>query len=230
MNRILKILGLALAAAVTTSALAASSAQALKFKAGEGKATAYVTGTQITHNSKSLHVFATKSLEISCSEASFVGEMEGESKILTITATYNKCSAGTFPVVVNMNGCDFDFYGGEEITKNHFAGSSMDIVCPEGKEILFVVYGSHQGFTENNPRCVYQIAPQIGLTANTFTNTAGPPADVDMTTQFFGVPYQVTGSMLVCGTNGKGNYTGGTTLKAYSNAAHTTQIGLEVIP
>ena len=81
--------------------------------------------------------------------------------------------------------------------------------------------------------CTYKVhefvAPN-GKHENTLTNTTTGTHDVDVTTTVEGIVVtRVHGSALVCGpVNQTAVYTGATTIRAYSDTAHTQQVSLTV--
>lgn len=233
MIRNLKTYGLALISALVMSAAFASTAQATEWVAEElGETVGYFTGTQITHNSRSFHVLKAGNSEIQCEEASFVGEIALKQKFITLTPTYNKCKTlSGLPVTITENGCDFTFYSGtqSEKDKNDFFDGATDIKCPTGKEVEIHVYLSAENHSKGSSWCTIRIPEQSTLVANTYTNTTTGVKDIDITTELTITKLEITGSFS-CGLGvTEGTYTGATTVKAFTDAAHTKQIGFNMI-
>jgi hypothetical protein len=220
MLRICKVLGLGVAAMFAMSVLAVPVVQAELF----------ITGEQITHNGSSKHTLTLAGgQQITCSSPTFAATIDESHKAVTMTPTYSGCTAkiGTenLPTKVTTNGCDYLFKAGAEDKEDHFAGGTMSLICPESKKAEVDVY-KNEATTES--LCTIKVFPFESKSEATFTNTAGPPGDVDLTTSVSGVTVERTGSLL-CGTaNTTATYTGATTLKAYSNLAHTKQVALEI--
>ena len=232
MIRNLKALGLAVMAAFAFSAVAASGAQALTVDA-PGAVT--ITGEQLTlvppHDD---HEFTLSSGRgFTCNNAVFDGTVNDGDTFITVTPTYSGCfSNGTQPTTVTHNGCDYKFYGGttEPDSTHAFHKVTVDLECPKDKDIEVHVYSSHANHTAGTVLCTYTIKPFVGTHENTLENTTGTIKDLDLTTTVSNIPVtRVTGSALVCGNeNQTAVYTGATTVRAYSNTAHTIQVPLTI--
>lgn len=233
MIRSLKTCGLALISALAISAVVASAAQGAEWEVeGGGEAGVYFTGTQITHNSKSFHTITVGKFEVHCEETFFTGEVQlPKFAKLTLTPTYNKCKTQSgLPVTITMNSCDYTIYGGtqSEKDKNDYFDGAMIIDCPGAvKQMEIHIYANATEHSNGKSMCKATIHEQGPVVANTYTNTATGTNDVDVTTELE-IADEMSGNPFLCGTGGKGSYTGGTTLKAFSDAAHTKQINFHV--
>lgn len=230
------VVGLALIVVLAMSALIASGA--LAWWKGEGGQT-YITGSQITHNGESVIKITTAKEVIVCATASFTGEFNKEVEKLTLNPTYKECKTESGkPVTVLPNGCSWTFYGGKATAgePEHFAGGSYGLDCPSPTTTLEVlVYANTTDHHNGKVACTATIPPQDPAAAFggeiTYTNTPGAAVpDVDATTVSSEILYLMDGPALVCGAvkQGQAVITGGITLRAFSDAAHTKQIKFEV--
>jgi hypothetical protein len=217
MIRNLKVLGLALVAMLSMSAMVASAAHALP------ELTAAEAGSAVGEE-VGKHEFTVGSRAIQCEEVNFTGPSTTTAQTtLTIVPDYKKCKTTpvfgiTLFVTVTMNGCDYLFHATGKDGANYTA--SVDIVCPAGKLIEAHIYSNA---AHTNESCTVTIGPQTGKTTNTITNTAGTPNDL---TVHHDVVVNVTihGSAIVCGSGTTATYEGTSTLKALNKAG--TPVGL----
>lgn len=235
MNR-RRMAGFALVAAAAMSVLAVSGA--LGSWKGESNPT-YATGSQITHNGKSFIRYTTDKFEFLCEETTLTGEFAKEVEKLTLNPVYGKCRTEggvAKPVTIAPNGCSWTFYGGKatEENKSHFTGGKFGLDCPAGQSLEVHIYANSLEHSKGNVLCTVTVVPQdpgAGFGGEvTFTNTAGPPADVDLTTETSEAVVIVDGPMATCGLKQEQlKITGGLTVKGYSDAAHTKQVNIEVL-
>lgn len=234
MTRKRKTLVFGLVAAVV--ALGAVGAQANWEAEGEAELELYLTGTQITHNAKSFHVITVANEEIKCEELFFTGQMKGGEEKATLTPTFGQCrtEAGLY-ATVTKNGCDFTLFKGNmrnPLNEDHIFGGTFDVFCPGAvKKMEIHIYQSAEKQSKNESKCTVTIPAQGGLDEVTYTNTPEEPADVDATIQITKMQTEVDGVEKDCGKKDQNaGYTGAITIRAFSNAEHTDQIGVLTAP
>ena len=218
MTRNLKVLGLALVAAVAVSAALTSAAQgATKFTCASYPC--ILTGEPISHNGTKDHTITLNTgLSVSCSTVTFEGTIAKalENESVTITPTYHGCISGPGgPVTVDMNGCDYVFRGGTETSEHHFTSGLTDLKCPGSGPIIHF-YANATDHANKKPACTITIIPENNLSGNTYTNTTEPIDDVDVTST---INTQVTKHGLLCGNATTAVFTGGTTMRAYEDVS-----------
>lgn len=168
--RTLKALGIALMAALAMSAVVAAAAQAKdtgNFTEANGEYPAHLTGED---EAGKLNAFTTPGVSadaaVECSEATYTGELEKEAFEVTITPTYHGCeNQEGRDVTVTTNGCAYIFDG----------NGTVDIECPDGKEIEVHVYSFFDPNHEGTPVCTVKV-PEEGnqnLHKVTYTNEEG---------------------------------------------------------
>jgi hypothetical protein len=93
------------------------------------------------------------------------------------------------------------------------------------------LYSSATNHTNGTVLCTYNVAPFVGKHKNEITTTESSGIhDVDVTSiiPLIGVK-RVTGSVLACGgENQTGTYTGASTVRAFSDTAHTVPVDLTI--
>ena len=225
-----KTLAFVLSTALVLSAFLADSASASPLTVNEGSTgTTYYTADQDGGN----QVYKTPEGEVKCNTAVYSATSTGFSvSELTFTPDYTNCTAFGFANVdLNTNGCTYTF---DEPTA--IAGavtwdpSQIHLVCPAGKSIeitpTFTFLGMQVAI------CTQFIGPQtpggghiVGKGAG--SNTANG-MDITLEITLEGIAYTSTGGQ--CGskevTHTDGVAFGLSTLRAFSNAAHTTQRGI----
>jgi hypothetical protein len=226
-----KMLSLAMVAVLALGAIGAQAASAaFNFTAPGAGASQVIelTGTKITN-----HVFKNAGGEVTCSTISFSGSATGpEQTQQTSIPSYSGCSAFGFAEAhVKMNGCDYLFTAPTtEPEAGKYTGEPPHFICPvvggvkQKAEITPTFFGASvctQFIPEQTPTGGHVIYSNSG--------TAGTGMDVVVKSATTGIHYTGTGSS--CGnseTHSDGEYTGETTLRGYSNAAHTIQFGITV--
>jgi len=205
MNRKIKTLGLTLAAMFAMTALSASAASAAEFR-HEGGEDARV---HASNAGEGAHVFTAGLIgSISCSTATFTGTefLSSPQPTVEVSPSYSGCTfLGISNVKVNMEGCEYRF---NTPTGSGPYSGSVTITCPEGKKINFEASG-----------CKVEVGEQTVSTI-TYTNLAGPPKAVTVTSDATGITY--TGSALcpgAQGTHSNGTYSG----SAISRAENTSE-------
>jgi hypothetical protein len=201
MTHNLKALGLALLAAFAMSAVAASSASAVKEFHSDIEKTV-LTGTD-TPGTQSQ--FTTPHNTIKCTTNLYEGTATAKTvKEITVTHTVTGCSENNgFTVHVNFNGCHYKFTLEEGIFNTpggttHTRGP-IHIVCPVGKEIELLV--TVPIFAD----CLIKIPAQTPTKPTVdYTNQgAGTTQDVEVVSTVEGITYTEEGS--TCPTGGTHN-------------------------
>jgi hypothetical protein len=188
MTRNLKILGLALMAALALSAVVASSASAQKLTS-DGSVTLKADETGVETDNALTSESGNK---VTCPGSSYTGHKynvtphalipSGE-KTLTVTPHYNQANHNCqvtaafgirYPATVHMSGCDYVMHlGATTGGVAHTYGVTTDIVCSSGKEITITIYTNNADHDKEIPFCVQHIPPQVnrpGLHATDTTN------------------------------------------------------------
>ena len=196
----LKKLGMALVMAVALGAVMACSALAAGAFTGEAGKT--ITGTQIngsiTGKVTNKFELATSVGTFKCEEVTFDGTTGfAQTAEQTLTPAFNKCLlAGTIPVAITMNSCDFLFTAGNTVvaTDANTIAATVHIVCPPGK-----VIDVHATAVGNN--CHITFEAQNNLSGIELHNRggAGSAMDVESTIDIAGLSYVVHGSECING-------------------------------
>lgn len=218
MNRKLKALALALGVVFAMSAVGVSAASAASYHSGSASGTTFLTGTQIGTNSFDLANGTSVKCTTIVYDASYAGTTASE---LTIVPTYSGCTAAGQAATAEIN-CHYkattptltDLFGkAHQVTHTQCTGPSVNKfkVPTAGCEIIIA---------EQTPT-----NPLVDLTS---VNSGTPNQDdITLKSTVEGVHYTTVGGG-ICGAAGQGKLTGEITLKAYSNAAHTSQVDLWV--
>jgi hypothetical protein len=192
----LKILGLAFVAVLAMSAVVASAASASAFTSSE--ASGSETVTRLTGSQEGSDVFTTDGGTVTCTTATYVGEVKGTSTTEAEAApTYSGCTAfGFVNVPIDTNGCKYKFTSAGEI----------HIVCP-GEAAIEVTA----------PGCTVTVGTQTPTGPNTveFTNIgSGSTMEITIDVTLRGIHYieHNRGSFPNCSnptvTKTNGTYTG----------------------
>jgi len=225
MNRY-KALGIAFAAVLALSALAAQTASASPLTVTEGASgTTFYTGDQ----DNATWIWKDSSgNEANCPATSIAASSSGATvSETTWTATYEKCTGFGFPMHWNHNGCTYTFteptqLKAGEVTWN---ASAIHILCPTGKQIEYTptVLGTSV--------CTRFVNPQTPTSGHVVGRNAGKSGatemDVTLEITLSGIHYTGTGG--VCGnseTHTDWSWSGNSTVRAYSNGGHSTQRGI----
>ena len=221
-----KALGVALAAILALSALAAQAASADALTVNEGASgTTFYTGDQ----DKASWQWSSASGVAECPTTSISASSSGASvNETTWAAVYGNCTGFGFAVMHwNHNGCTYTFttptkVKAGEVTWN---GSDIHIVCPTGKSIEYTPTSFGVSV------CTRFLSAQTPTSGHVIgTNTGGlgvNEKDVTLDIALSGIHYTGTGS--VCGdssTHSDLSWTGKSTVRAYSNGGHSTQRGI----
>jgi hypothetical protein len=213
MTRNLKVLGLALVAALAMSALAASAASAT-YSFGAPNAPTDGTGSQIGTN-----IFTTGAGTVECTSATFSGTQGSESSSdVTISPHYTGCTAFTIVGThVKMNGCTYTFttptvdLGGGE-----FTGESPHVICTGENQIEITPTGFFGSI------CTVKIPGQTPTSGHVIYKNEGEGTTrvVKVTATVGGIHFTSSGG--ICGSSGtNGSYEGSVTLRGYQDGNHS---------
>jgi hypothetical protein len=224
----LRVLGLAFVAVIAFSAVVASAASALEFKAEKYPVTVHGTGSGIGEK------FVTEAGAVECEVSHFHGvQTEAEHianpSTLTVHPEYTGCKAfGFLGATITTTGCNYLFHVASKTSVDNYA-LKVDVECSAGSSIKIVA-----------STCSAEVKAQTGLSSVNVldTTTASPKRDVDVTPAVKGIAYTVTNDGFLCPFNGTGAKTGGEysvesgksitiTGQNPSNAAE--KIGIEVL-
>ncbi len=241
MIRNFKAFGLALVAVLALGAFAAQGASAIPLTV-EGIAsggTVFPLGDQ----DGGTHVFKSSAGNVVCAEASFPakGSVGAGGAVNEITVTPNyptekagggaNCTAFGFANThVKTNGCTYTFTTPTAVSPGvvTWHGSQVHLECPAGKviEITPTSFGVSV--------CTLTIESQTPTGGHVIGRNAGTPEKMDITLEITleGIHYIGHGAPCDPETNGiktttesNATLTGNSTIKCYSNEAHTTQVG-----
>jgi hypothetical protein len=166
--RNLKMIGLLV---VMLAATAASSASAANFYS-EGEP------TTITGSRTKASTLTTTAGTVTCESESYTATMaSSQQETLTVTPSYSGCTGFGFSATIALNGCDYVFN----------AAGTVDIVCPEGKEITVTATSSE------TTKCIVHIPAQTGLGSVKYKNEgSGSTRDILVTAEVTGIKYTHT--------------------------------------
>jgi hypothetical protein len=216
MIRNLKLLGLAIAAVLTMSAIAASAASADDFTSEKNPVT--VTGKG---NGANVFVITITAGVVKCKESSYAAVMTPMTTSMTLTPSIpvkttggeQNCTGFGFPAEVNTNGCTFTYTIGAATT------GGMDVNCPAGKEITVTAKSGE------TIKCTAHFPSQSWSSGVSYGNTgAGATREVDVSLSVTGlVVYKHTaGSGIGSCTSGSGSgsYTDANVFTGESGSNH----------
>jgi hypothetical protein len=132
---------------------------------------------------------------------------------------YTGCTGFGLAATLAMNGCEVEF--GEPVGSGPWTGTT-GVVCPVGKSIAISI---------GSGSCLVTIGSQSGLAGVSYTNTgSGGGRSIKMTYNVTTLSANVSGSVLVCGTNGTrtASYTGSDILEGFTNSGLGTHVGIWV--
>lgn len=230
MIRNLKALGLALVAMFAMSAMASSTASAQTtdlLTSGINKT--FLTGTSHDNAFK----ITSPATEFKCTTAKFSGEIDKATvSEATVKASYNgttnivphttHCSSSVGQVTVDMNSCDYLLTGKTDGKHNNVSNThaQVHIVCGTAGDHIVITSGL----------CTVRVPAHTPTEGGVTFTTEGTPSTVKMNITVTGVTYTAHGGF--CGLGGisthgnNADYSGTVVVKGYSDAAHTTQVGI----
>jgi len=198
----LKVLGLAVLAVLSVSAVVAASAQADTFTAS--KYPTPITSSSAIGND----IFKTEGGDVEC-DSHLRGSLASVSNSITMTGSYIECRAFGFLSATIFMGCDYVLH----------VNGELDIECPASNKII-ITAGT----------CEVQIGTQTGLSKVELSNGSGDinaKANVsgikyDVTKDGFGCPFSGTGEKT------GGTYTQGSSVTV--SATNGASIDIETTP
>jgi len=223
MIRNYKAFALAFAAMFALGAIVAQGASATPLTVGTSAPTVFITGDQ----DGGTHTFTTPNGNVQCTNTSFSGsgantEGKGLVKEITVTPDYTSCKAfGIATAHVTHNGCTYTFTTPSTLLKTgevKWDPNDLHIECPAGKSIQITptVFGVSS--------CTQSVGPQTVTGGHVIGRNAGTN-DITLEITLSGIHYTGTGG--VCGnseTHSDATYVGSSTVKCFSDSAHTNQI------
>lgn len=204
MTRILKALGLTLAAMAAMSAMTASAAHAETGALTASQYPAIITGEQ--EPGTVAFSIAGRSIECGTSRPAG-GTITGPVDPLTLVPTFENCVAnpGATPVTVTTNGCDFQL----GVSKPGTTGISSPttgtlqawLICPAGKWLEIHVYENASKHAANISTCTYDLGTQGPVPGGIYHNTTplGAPPDVLLTIDATFQAVNTIGPAVICG-------------------------------
>jgi hypothetical protein len=225
MIRNLKAFGLALVVMAALGSLVASGAQAAPtFDTNAGAGVEWhPTGTEINGD----HTYTLPLGTLSCEESHFDPTETYKDSVtkVKVTPTYNKCHAttpaGTFPVTVTHNGCEFEFHAKEREKEptTTYTGTAA-VVCPPG--VNGIEIHVFNDVKHENLRCTFTVKPQ-SIKGNILTHNEA--TDVTLTANTVETAVEKTsGSLLQCGgSTPTAVYHGDATVTATNNLGESVK-------
>lgn len=237
MIRNLKALGLALCAVFMFGALSASAASAATdhLTSGSGSGTTYLTGSQIGGVGAG-NVFGAKSAagKVECATGSYKGEYVGTSATsVEVTPSYTGCKIGPANATVTDNGCKFVLTG-----ETHSYTNTSGQANGEDATVKLNCADTGNIQVDGPLGCVITFKDTHPANTAVNQNLLGVKYDNEMLSSVWDVKATVTVDKITYTSNGAcqslgftatdsdGFLTTNVTVKAYSNAAHTTQVNL----
>jgi hypothetical protein len=144
-------LTLAVVAICAASALSVAGAAADSFR--------FAPVTAISASQSGSSSLVTTAGSANCGSGSFVGaSIAAETSEVTVTPTYESCTAFGFPGAVHVNGCTYVLHIGEATS------GTADIKCPAGKELTIT------GLSAGIAKCIVHVKEQSGLGTVSYEN------------------------------------------------------------
>ncbi len=202
MIRNIKVLGIAVVAAMALSAVVASAAMAVpQFTASTYPA--QVTGESAVGAEK----FKTEGGTVECKSHFLSASLGAANSTLTVTPKYTECKAfGFLSATVNPEGCTYVFHATELVSAGVYK-HHVNVICPAGQSIKVVA-----------STCKAEIKEQTGLTSVKTTNSG---TSVVVNPEVKSIKYTVTEDGFLCPFGGTGNKTDG----EYTGAVTVSRVG-----
>ena len=199
MTRKLKLLGLALMAALAVNSVAVdvASADVVTSEASSTK----LTGIQEGVDAFTFHAGATQ-----CTTVRYTGSISGtSSSSISITPFYFGCVFVGLGAVFDLNGCSYRMNINSTVANTT---ATTDIVCPTGKEITITAP------SPGTPKCIIHIPPQTGLAPISVANIgSGTTRELTASLAITNIKYSQTAGTAETGNCATAdNTTGGTYL------------------
>jgi hypothetical protein len=213
MIRNIKILSLALLAALSISAAMSAPAQAVPtFEVPEPAI------LEATVSGEKPPVWASGSRSIECPEAFIYTSLTGNVNELTVDPKEYECEASFFgkrPAEYTSNHCEYIFQN--MTTAGSAWTATMDILCENvGEEMQIHVYENEVKHEKFESICTVGIPPQQNIGTVVFSNMTGSePPDITINFTLSSMQFNVSGPIFFCGTSSsQGTYTGVYTMHA----------------
>jgi hypothetical protein len=205
MTRILKTLGLAVAAVAALVAVMAPVAQAETGVLTTGGYPSIVTGQKINPG-PTFDIGGVRT--VSCATSDLDSTLFGPIDPVTFKPRYEGCSSepGFTPVTVTMNGCDYTIgFSRPGSTQQPVMTGTMHawVNCPANQQIEIHVYANAAQHAANISTCTYDIRPQGQVPAGIYHNRFGaaiPDVDATVNATFTAISTIEAGGP-VCGGN-----------------------------
>ncbi len=176
MTRNLKALGLALIAVFALSAMSASAASAQKGMI-TGTNPFWLHGNDEPETTTPLTAFGgSTECEVATYRGGKVASTSGGHHValpsgssdFTVSPAYSGCLGnGVVPTTITMNGCDYVVHV-EKTIETHLYATTVELVCPAGKEVTIDFWLTHERHTTNPiPDCEIHVPSQKGLVGAT---------------------------------------------------------------
>lgn len=231
MTRILKTLGLAMAAMAALVAMMAPAAQAETGALTTVGFPSIITGQKQGVN-PAFDIGNGPIRTVSCGTADLEATLENFAvDPVTFKPLYENCTSepgGATPVTVTMNGCHYTIgFGKPNTTQQPETTGTMRaaINCPAGQKIQIHVYENVFAHAMNVSTCTYDIGPQASVPAGIYHNTAG--GGIPDVTATLSATFTATSTIgfggAICGGNPETEHlpitiTGDYTMKAFVDA------------
>lgn len=227
--RKLKTIGVAMIAVFAMSAVAASSASAVLPDFHSEVETTWIVGTQHVRTALGTPAGTVKcgaaATDATVTQADITGTKIAASNFtkdeLSLTPTCNNATAFGQAATVAFNGCTFEIN-----TPTTLVTGDAWLKCPAGQTVTVNVPAGNCSIHINEQGSTTTPIPgDLDYKAEGATTTR----DVTATSTLKEIKYTVTGPGSICGTIGAhadATYTGAFTIKGFSNAAETTQVGI----
>lgn len=201
MTRILKALGLAMAAMASLVAVMAPAAHAETGALTAGMYPAFITGEPGA--GPLFDIGGVRNVE--CATADWNSTIGGPADPVTFKPVYANCisNPGGLPTTITVNGCHYQI----GVSRPGTTGVEMPttgrlhagLVCPAGTQLEIHVYENAFAHAGNVSTCTYDIFPQGPVLAGIYHNVVGMPNDVLATINatFNGV--STVGPAAICG-------------------------------
>ncbi len=226
MTRILKALGIALAAVATMVAVAAPAAQAETGALTAAQYPAFITSEQ--GPGPVFDIGANPVRTVTCATSDLNATIFGPADPVTLKPIYGGCFSepGGFPATVTTNNCDYRIGVSKPNTTGIVSPNTgrlhASLVCPAGQQLEIHVYENPAMHAANVSTCTYDVAPQGPVPAGIYHNIPGAvPTDVLATVDATFNGLSTIGPAFICGGNAFENVpvtlTGNYTLKGYQD-------------
>jgi hypothetical protein len=215
MTRKLGLLALALCliGAVAAAAVQAKAIEGEEFEE-EGGRKVVLTGKQVTKNT-----FKVTTGSIQCGTVTYTGTGQLAITKLKLTPAFSECTCFGFSCTADVNGCAFEVWISGKSADEH----TMDVVCPEGKELTFTAVSA------GTAKCTIHYPSQLNGSVITSKNLGmGNTREVELLLKVGLAYFHTKGTGLGACTEGLGIGTleGSILLTAERDKAGGAQVGI----